>query len=523
MTKSANPSGYTLNNHYLDNVSSPQHGLRDWYSESFNNVTEKTEYTFDILKRLTSVKNAKGAVTDFYYDESHQPVRIKSGATNTYLAYDETGKVTQQTVFGNKTLNLKHTYFKDGNLKTISTGPKTESFTYDFAGRAETWNNGTSTTTYRYDKSGNLLNPKGKNLTFNGANEVIGFTYDDAGNLSKDDKYNYEWDQEGRLLRVTNLSGSELASYTYHPDGLRKTKKVGAATYHYQYDGSSLIRITDQSKATLWTITWANGKPVSFTNKAGVTYFYITNYRGDVIQIVDQNGLEAASYSYDPWGNVLSTVENAEITGQPLGYASYVYDRETKLYYLQARFYDPETARFISRDPDPGDSDDPKTQNGYTYADNNPVMISDPDGQYAQLVIYGGIAAYRGYKLYKSYKAIKKLNTINKVVKKTKGTGKNIVYTSKNKDGVVQYVGITNNFARRAAEHLNTKGIRINPLMNNLSRSDARAVEQVLIEIHKLGKNNGSLMNKINSISKNNPSYANQLRRGHKLLKSIGY
>jgi RHS repeat-associated protein len=389
LTKSTNPSGYTLNNHYLDNVSSPQHGLRDWYSESFNNVTEKTEYTFDILKRLTSVKNAKGAVTDFYYDESHQPVRIKSGATNTYLAYDETGKVTQQTVFGNKTLNLKHTYFKDGNLKTISTGPKTESFTYDFAGRAETWNNGTSTTTYRYDKSGNLLNPKGKNLTFNGANEVIGFTYDDAGNLSKDDKYNYEWDQEGRLLRVTNLSGSELASYTYHPDGLRKTKKVGASTYHYHYDGSNLIRITDQSNATLWTITWANGKPVSFTNKAGNTYFYITNYRGDVIQIVDQNGLETANYSYDPWGNVLSTAENAEVTGQPLGYASYVYDRETKLYYLQARYYDPETARFISRDPDPGDSDDPKSQNGYTYADNNPVMLVDPDGNSS--IAAGGI------------------------------------------------------------------------------------------------------------------------------------
>jgi RHS repeat-associated protein len=68
-----------------------------------------------------------------------------------------------------------------------------------------------------------------------------------------------------------------------------------------------------------------------------------------------------------------------------LGYASYVYDRETKLYYLQARYYDPETARFISRDPDPGDSDDPKTQNGYAYADNNPVMLVDPDGHAAFL------------------------------------------------------------------------------------------------------------------------------------------
>ncbi|WP_378211786.1 RHS repeat-associated core domain-containing protein, partial [Anoxybacteroides rupiense] len=52
------------------------------------------------------------------------------------------------------------------------------------------------------------------------------------------------------------------------------------------------------------------------------------------------------------------------------------------LYYLQARYYDPETARFISRDPDPGDKDDPITQNAYTYANDNPVMYKDPNGHY---------------------------------------------------------------------------------------------------------------------------------------------
>uniref|UniRef100_UPI00366D0C9F RHS repeat-associated core domain-containing protein n=1 Tax=Anoxybacteroides rupiense TaxID=311460 RepID=UPI00366D0C9F len=53
----------------------------------------------------------------------------------------------------------------------------------------------------------------------------------------------------------------------------------------------------------------------------------------------------------------------------------------TKLYYLQARYYDPETARFLSRDPYPGDLDNPITQNGYTYANNNPVIYVDPDGE----------------------------------------------------------------------------------------------------------------------------------------------
>ena len=59
--------------------------------------------------------------------------------------------------------------------------------------------------------------------------------------------------------------------------------------------------------------------------------------------------------------------------------------------------------------------------------------------------------------------------------------------------------------------------------MSGLSRSDARAVEQALIEIHGLRKNGGTLLNRINSISPLNPSYARRVQRGYDLLQSIGY
>jgi hypothetical protein len=60
--------------------------------------------------------------------------------------------------------------------------------------------------------------------------------------------------------------------------------------------------------------------------------------------------------------------------------------------------------------------------------------------------------------------------------------------------------------------------------MKGLSRTDARTVEQALIEIHGLSKNGGTLFNKINSISSTNPAYRAQLQGGgYKLLKSIGY
>jgi RHS repeat-associated protein len=100
--------------------------------------------------------------------------------------------------------------------------------------------------------------------------------------------------------------------------------------------------------------------------------------------------------------------------------------------------------------------------------------------------------------------------------------GNNIVYSSVSK-GVTQYVGITNNFARRAAQHLSSKGISIDPLMKGLSRADARSVEQALIEIHGLSKHGGSLLNKINSIAKTNSIYAESLQKGFDLLKTIGY
>jgi RHS repeat-associated protein len=97
------------------------------------------------------------------------------------------------------------------------------------------------------------------------------------------------------------------------------------------------------------------------------------------------------------------------------------------------------------------------------------------------------------------------------------------VYRSVNTAGSVQYVGITNDLARRAAEHLRRSGMSIEPLMNGLTRSDARAVEQALVEIHALGTNGGTLLNRINSIAPSNPVYADQLMRGHQLLQTIGY
>jgi RHS repeat-associated protein len=92
-------------------------------------------------------------------------------------------------------------------------------------------------------------------------------------------------------------------------------------------------------------------------------------------------------------------------------------------------------------------------------------------------------------------------------------------------DGVTRYVGMTNNVGRRAAEQLRQRGIRIRPIpgLTGLSYSQARGAEQALIEVHGLGNAGGVLINKINSIARSNPAYAEMLTEGLGVLSRARY
>jgi hypothetical protein len=115
--------------------------------------------------------------------------------------------------------------------------------------------------------------------------------------------------------------------------------------------------------------------------------------------------------------------------------------------------------------------------------------------------------------------------TVETTVSTTERGLANLVYRSIDEAGKVNYVGITNNIERRAAEQFAAKGINIRaiPGLQNLSRADARAVEQVFIESYGLGKNGGILLNRINSISPRNPIYNQAISRGQELLRQAGY
>ncbi|KPU51396.1 RHS repeat-associated core domain protein [Bacillus wiedmannii] len=102
----------------------------------------------------------------------------------------------------------------------------------------------------------------------------------------------------------------------------------------------------------------------------GQTLYYHYNPRGDVVAMTDQNKEVVATYEYDSWGNVLKSDTKGIAADNPFGYAGYMYDKGIGMYYLIARYYNPEHGVFLSVDPDPGDEDDPVTMNGYTYGND---------------------------------------------------------------------------------------------------------------------------------------------------------
>ncbi len=111
-------------------------------------------------------------------------------------------------------------------------------------------------------------------------------------------------------------------------------------------------------------------------------FYFVRNLQNDVVAITDANGNVIVRYEYDPWGvpTIIADGENYNIGyANMIRYRGYFYDVETELYYLQSRYYDPTTGRFINADDKL--YSDTFGNNMYVYCGNNPVNRSDETGQ----------------------------------------------------------------------------------------------------------------------------------------------
>ena len=168
----------------------------------------------------------------------------------------------------------------------------------------------------------------------------------------------YEYDLHGRLL-------SDTRTLKYY-DGTIITKK-----FVFIYEESEIVGVI-------------------FTNSSGTgTYYYDKNPRGDVVNILDNSGNIVVKYTYDAYGNCTRgyTTNNDLADSNPIRYRSYYYDEDTGLYYLNARYYNPQWRRFIS--PDDTAYLDIESANGlnlYAYCGNDPINYVDPSGQWIETV-----------------------------------------------------------------------------------------------------------------------------------------
>ena len=162
--------------------------------------------------------------------------------------------------------------------------------------------------------------------------------------------------------------------------GIRDSKIVDGVTYNYLTLDGKVVRQT-WGNNTFDVIYDPNGQPFACRYN-DVYYVYVLNQQGDVIRIINgENGATVAEYQYDAWGNVLEA-SGALAEVNPLRYRGYYYDTETGFYYLQSRYYDPGTGRFINADSFASTGQDFLGYNMFAYCGNNPVNCADPTGHF---------------------------------------------------------------------------------------------------------------------------------------------
>jgi RHS repeat-associated protein len=390
---------------------------------------QETTYYYDDWDRVTSI-DYPDALTAVTVGSDGSPTHVTTGTvTRTYDKDDNLLSVADW--LGNTT---NYTYDDDSNLTgTVRPNGVNSTYTYDdndmlssitdsgpatSLGRSDAslltgTNDGTTTNTFGYDAAQRLISGPSRTYTYDDADHltqtatavgtVITQQFDDADQLvtrklTGTVQATYDYDDEGRRTATTHISGTatamtwsqtdDLLSYTgpdvsgassgsiseeygYDGDGLRKTKTSSGKRTHQAYDVTAGLPqiITDGPTAY---ITGPGGLPIEQITAAGTVRYFSQDQLGSTTALTDTLGATVQTYSYDPYGQLTSATPTIE---NPFRYAGQYTDGQTGFQYLRARYYDPTTGQFLSRDPL-----ESSTLQPYSYADNNPPNATDPSG-----------------------------------------------------------------------------------------------------------------------------------------------
>jgi len=404
-----------------------------------------SEYKYNDLRQLKSksvtVPDQNGKQTKVY-DRSYTYDRIAADSGCNWMG---TRLASTGYTFGSNSRSFTYTYDDSGNItKVVTAGTKVpkaatlKEYGYDAQGQLVSEKNGSGTTfLYAYDTAGNIrsitkdgtvtksfgyTNPSWPDLltsvTANGTTKDVlhegqSQTSDlpSSGNPityynGKD--YTFTW-TKGRQLASATVDGKQV-SYTYDMSGVRSGKQVyttsnqRTTTYTYTTLSGKVMRQQWETRNSDDTVYQAmqslefvyddGNQPFAMIYKHGQTtelYYYVLNAQGDVIALLNANGALVASYNYGAWGNYsVHDKDGKKNTStsfighiNPLRYRGYYYDRETRLYYLQSRYYDFANCRFINADAyATTNAGSFLSCNMFAYCGNNPVNRADQSGTF---------------------------------------------------------------------------------------------------------------------------------------------
>ena len=360
----------------LEKITTPDLKTIQYQYDNQGNRSQMTDpfgaslnYTYNNLNQLTDVGAAPNpnlggyeAHYDYYKNGLIKESKRKNGIATSFT-YDGARlqnmihKKADGTIFN----SFDYTYDLNNNIKKkveISASVNTTiNATYDPLNRIETSDQ--LNKTYTYDNRGNrqLYN-----------NNVM--------QDSPDAEYGY--DKRDRLTSV--ITQGKTISYKYNGDGMLYERTENGATIRYYYDGANVIaEATVVGGVATMKARYIRGNGLIARQDASANKaYYLQNGHGDIVELHDSTGATSLNqYTYDMWGNPLTTTETVE---NPFRYSGELWDKSTSLQYLRARWYDPSVGRFINEDTYEGQIDNPLSLNRYSYVHNNPLIGIDPTG-----------------------------------------------------------------------------------------------------------------------------------------------